>query len=532
MKDKYFIFGLLIWIFFISTGKGETYSGRPTYSEMESIVSYGLACSRGVYERCYATQYLPNPTYYVSPPTFIGTNGWYLSTIVMQSLDDKAKSLVQHYVDSTTWAPDKGSFGSHYTVTSLWPKLSIGNGVDQFTGTPAIGTNPPTYGDYPWRVYSKSLEERYKVLKALKWTVDSNRQVTNESWYGMISFWGAVTDLEKNTISNIITHDLTEIYSPSWEANAQSKQDMWSAYYEPTLQDGQYQYDNTNMVWLEGPAYNTNIYLTWSQVKTDFIENALWGYGSWCDWYPLWGDYTGFINIPTGGGVESNSVYTRFHEYTERMTNSISSDTVKPGTFAWAYVRPHYIYQWDSSYDTNSPPIYHMGPWDWAFCYYTGHATWRWYNNITNGVNNTFVGVYAIGGFQQPQPTPWFQPVGTTEVYQCSSYSDWLANHGEDYYWTYPREWLIEPQSPWNELSELASTNYVKLNVSVAGDWLYMEFGAGQHPVASLESMPPHPSEPLKGNAFWDNTGSRGTAKGILVNEAYVVRDWDFQYCK
>jgi hypothetical protein len=67
-----------------------------------------------------------------------------------------------------------------------------------------------------------------------------------------------------------------------------------------------------------------------------------------------------------------------------------------------------------------------------------------------------------------------------------------------------------------------------------------MEFGGPGEVTGALADMPPHPAEPIDsgddgywGSAtFWDNAGSLGTAKGILVNEAYIVRDWDFNYCK
>ncbi|MDO9541764.1 MAG: hypothetical protein Q7J98_05520, partial [Kiritimatiellia bacterium] len=46
--------------------------------------------------------------------------------------------------------------------------LEIGDRTNKFTQTFASGTNPPTYGDSPWRICQENLDERYKVLNALE----------------------------------------------------------------------------------------------------------------------------------------------------------------------------------------------------------------------------------------------------------------------------------------------------------------------------------------------------------------------------
>jgi len=159
---------LAVWIFAVGRlGFSESFDGRPAQAELETTVTKGMACARGVNERCYATQTTTNPTYSVSPPDFAGTNGgWYLDNDLMTNLDLKAKALVPCYADDDT-VYDGTPEIVMLTVTGLWAQLQIGDHVSEFTGTPAMGTNAATYGDYPWRIYSESLEERYDVLNAL-----------------------------------------------------------------------------------------------------------------------------------------------------------------------------------------------------------------------------------------------------------------------------------------------------------------------------------------------------------------------------
>ena len=162
----------------------------------------------GTTERCLATQYSTNPVaYYVDPPSFI--RSWYCNDYVttnvpsdlvtnwtvvlhtntftnvigwrtdrammvelterdmMVELDAKIKALVPHYADTNT-VYDGTTNIVMLTVTGLWASLGIGDGTNQFTSVPASGTNAATYGVLHWRIYKKDLEERYKVLNALK----------------------------------------------------------------------------------------------------------------------------------------------------------------------------------------------------------------------------------------------------------------------------------------------------------------------------------------------------------------------------
>ncbi|MCX6993659.1 MAG: hypothetical protein NT011_11030 [Kiritimatiellaeota bacterium] len=216
---KYSHIILAIWIFAaaVSSGLGESFNDRPTEAEMDELVTLGTESGHGVYERCYATQYSTNLAYYVSPPSFIGMNGWYLSTSVMQALDDKVKALVPYCVDMNTVYDGTANIAM-LTVPGVWAELGIGDYVNQFTGTPAIGTNPPTYGDYPWRTYAESLQERYQVLNALKVFRAYRKESVNGSdmhTFGMI--WR--TDLEGQYWSNTVSGIEVQTYEPYYAAN-------------------------------------------------------------------------------------------------------------------------------------------------------------------------------------------------------------------------------------------------------------------------------------------------------------------------
>lgn len=215
----------------------------------------------GTYERCLATQTSTNPTYSVTPPSFVrtwtsnvyttngvtvhtnivtNTIGWHIDRDMMISLDTTIKALIPHYVDTNT-VYDGTTNIVMLTVTGLWASLGIGDKTNQFTRTPcwtnpvstnwvvnytsywpstngtatnivytsdyqqvvnyaqswtATGghvwvtasnwasevvtvTNAATYGDYPWQIYVEDLQERYKVLNALKMTALSSYARTN-----------------------------------------------------------------------------------------------------------------------------------------------------------------------------------------------------------------------------------------------------------------------------------------------------------------------------------------------------------------
>ncbi len=226
----------------------------------EDIIEIAL----GTYERCLATQTTTNPTYSVTPPSFVrtwtsnvystngvtvytnivtNTIGWHIDRDMLISLDTTIKALVPYYVDTNT-VFDGTTNIVMLTVTGLWASLGIGDKTNKFTRTPcwtnpvstnwtvnytsywpstngtatninytsdyrqvvtyaqswtATGghvwvtssnwassvvtvTNAATYGDYPWQIYVEDLQERYKVLNALKKTIS---QQENPSWSGV-----------------------------------------------------------------------------------------------------------------------------------------------------------------------------------------------------------------------------------------------------------------------------------------------------------------------------------------------------------
>jgi len=170
MKVGYLRVAVALWIVaLVAGGDAESYSNRPIAGEMDNIVVQGTECMLGVNERCQATQYATNPVSYQVTPPFVKTNnaGWYLDKDAMGTMASKIRSLVPCYVDPDT-VYDGTTNISMLTTNGLWAQLEIGDHMNQFTGTPAIGTNAATYGDYPWRIYAENLQERYQVLNALK----------------------------------------------------------------------------------------------------------------------------------------------------------------------------------------------------------------------------------------------------------------------------------------------------------------------------------------------------------------------------
>lgn len=163
------------------------------------------------------------------------TIGWHTDREMLISLDTTIKSLVPYFINTNTTT----NFGM-LTVTGLWASLNIGDGTNRFTREPAwtnivtnwvvnytsywpstngvavtncytsdyrqvvnyaaswtatgghvwvtssnwasevvIVTNAATYGDYPWQIYAEDLEERYKVLEAMRATMPTPGAVRN-----------------------------------------------------------------------------------------------------------------------------------------------------------------------------------------------------------------------------------------------------------------------------------------------------------------------------------------------------------------
>lgn len=161
------IFCLSVLLFAVVPVFAESYPNRPTAGEMDEIVALGTECMRGVNERCLATQYQTNPVAYRVAP-FTNTR-FYLDQNLMGAMAAKIRALVPYYVDPATVYNGTTNI-TMLAVTGLWAQLEIGDHTNQFTSTPAIGTNAAMYGDYPWRIYVESLEERYAVLNAMQIT--------------------------------------------------------------------------------------------------------------------------------------------------------------------------------------------------------------------------------------------------------------------------------------------------------------------------------------------------------------------------
>jgi hypothetical protein len=153
----------------------------------EDIIQLPLAIA----ERCLATQTGTNsqgqPVYAVNPPSFVrtwkdtngvnivvtNTIGWHTDRAMMVSLDTTIQQLCPYYVDTNSVYDGTTNIVMN-TFTGLLVKLGIGNGTN-FTRTPAAYTpnNVATYGDYPWQIYVEDLQERYKVLNAMKMSRES-----------------------------------------------------------------------------------------------------------------------------------------------------------------------------------------------------------------------------------------------------------------------------------------------------------------------------------------------------------------------
>ena len=174
-------------------------------------------------ERCYALQYgtnaLGEPLFYVSPPEYV--RSWYSNSYATQVVagvtsivavlhtniytnavgyridhakavarDATIKALCPFYVDTNS-VYDGTTNIVMCTFTGLLTSLHLGDGTN-FTSIPCwtnnegqtnCTTNAATYGAWPWRIFKNNLEERYKVLNALKYTL-ATVSVSNEYRYG------------------------------------------------------------------------------------------------------------------------------------------------------------------------------------------------------------------------------------------------------------------------------------------------------------------------------------------------------------
>jgi len=216
-----------------------------------------------VAERCLATQYSTNPVlYYVTPPTYV--RSWYSNSYETTNVpgdlvtnwfavlytnvytnaigyrtdrakavarDATIKALVPYYADANT-VYDGTTNISMLSVTGLWASLSIGDGTNQFTSVPAIGTNPATYGALPWRIYKEDLEERYKVLNALKkMRYTTGYTVTSDYKHAYSLVGASQTEQYARVESGFITN--------TWSVGTKTINGIGAAYYQRVFYRGE-----------------------------------------------------------------------------------------------------------------------------------------------------------------------------------------------------------------------------------------------------------------------------------------------------
>jgi hypothetical protein len=185
--------------------------------------------------------------WYMARYTNVVTNtiGFYIDKPMMDSLDTTIKQLVPYY----GWS---NSPGENMTVTGLWAYLGIGDHTSEFTSVPcwtndaqvvypinftnyypntnapttnvftslypetvryAYGfwsngyywtnrlfsasnvittTNLATYGNYAQQIYVVALQERYKVLNAMRYMIDENKSIVSNVYFRDVVFFSAI----------------------------------------------------------------------------------------------------------------------------------------------------------------------------------------------------------------------------------------------------------------------------------------------------------------------------------------------------
>jgi hypothetical protein len=208
--------------------------------------------------------------------------GWHIDRDMMVSLDATIKALVPYYVDTNT-VYDGTTNIVMLTVTGLWASLQIGDKTNQFTRTPCwtnpistnwivnytsywpstngtatninytsdyrqvvnyaqswtatgghiwvtssnwesrVGqtTNAATYGDYPWQIYAEDLQERYKVLNALKMTrggvIYNYRTDGGDATVNVTNGWTTAKTITESAYTVTYTGFLDSGSSSGWE---------------------------------------------------------------------------------------------------------------------------------------------------------------------------------------------------------------------------------------------------------------------------------------------------------------------------
>jgi len=446
----------------------------------------------GVAERCTATQYgtnaLGEPLYRVSPPEFVrtwtsnvytstnvttytnivtNTIGFYIDKAMLVSLDPIIKQLVTNFYDVTTMLP--------MTVTGLWASLGIGDKTNKFTSTPAIGTNPATYGDYPQQIYVTDLQERYKVLEACKYFVDVNKDTVD------LSMWQGgkyANELWRRAYSNKVSGVYPEY---GWIPNVQAYlAGLDESYYKST-----YPY-STNYVWYDEGTSAFHRHPTWDEAK----ENAEW------NWYYSY------------SGVDTNGDYfviskPPYRYYTNDHDTFRGSGWERVGEQCQAVASSGGYYA-----DYRS---YYIG-------FFRVYGTVRWANYAYTNIPSTIEVYYK----------------GATNFFPSSvSYNTQITTNAG---YSLPREYTFD--QTWSFEEDITpSSSYQKLSdsfMSQSNGYDQVVFGSDEFPpLVYAGSMPPFSGQPTYGIAPTNNEGSVGTVKGMSIafSDISGVRKFQFTYC-
>lgn len=500
------------------------------------VIEIALATTEKCLATQYSTnpvQYRVTPPTFTR--TWLNTNGVaetvtnaignYTDIDMMRSLDDTIKAVVTNY----GWS---NSPGENMTFTGLLANLNIGNGTDftsvpcwtndaqwifkinftnyyPNTGSPDIvavtslypetvryaydfwsngfywtnrlfdtsnsitTTNIATYGTYAQQVYVTALQERYKVLNAMEYMIDQNRDVVDKS------FWGGgkwTIEVYKYPYSNKVTGVYPEYgHTPNVQAYLSG---LTEDYYYRT-----YPYSTNFYPYYGGGTPYTNIPSHWNPTYSEAQINSEW------DWY-----YSVLYDPPY-------RTYTTNHDSTWDTTylNYVGEACQsRKGIY-------HYIVS-DPSY-----PFH-----EYLIRLSRAYGTIRWANYQYTNIPSTFSVYYK----------------GATNYPYFGNYDTEIATNDS---WSLPREWTID--QTWTFEEDVTPNDaYQKLSdayISQSNQYSQVVFGADQFPkLVYSGSMPPWSAEPSGGVSWSNNAGSVWTVKGLALyhNNIKGVRKYQFNY--
>jgi hypothetical protein len=219
--------------------------------------------------------------------------GYHIDRNLLIEIDTKIKALVTNYVDTNTLYNGTTNIAM-LTVTGLWASLGIGDKTNKFTRTPAWTnpistnwivnytsywpstngtptnviytseyqqvvnyaeswtatgghvwvtasnwasevvtiTNNATYGDYPWQIYVEDVQERYKVLNALKVSIAHGTSYYRLAWgsASRTNWELAKASAETSYATNITYEKIGMPYSYSISVQSYGEWDGWNNY--------------------------------------------------------------------------------------------------------------------------------------------------------------------------------------------------------------------------------------------------------------------------------------------------------------